>query len=63
MNREKKRLILFNKQKGKCCKCGKVLSGNELSREVEGVVCYLPCGYEEWKRSRGDVGFEQRRDG
>jgi hypothetical protein len=51
MNREKKRLILFNKQKGKCCKCGKVLRGNELSREVAGVVCTHPCGYEEWKRA------------
>jgi hypothetical protein len=51
MNREKKRLILFNKQKGKCCKCGKVLRGNDLSREVEGVVCTHPCGYEEWKRA------------
>ncbi len=53
VNKEKQRLILFNKQKGKCCKCGKVLGGSELSREVDGVVCLLPCGYEEWKRSRG----------
>lgn len=52
MNREKKRLILFNKQKGKCCKCGKVLRGNDLSIEVEGVICRLPCWHEEWKRNR-----------
>ncbi len=47
--REHKRIVLFNKQKGLCAKCGKViLHGTHMDGKK--LLCMLPCGYEAWKK-------------